>query len=96
MANLMAANLSGGDLDPVLIAHLDSLAISPQVKQAIFPALLGIAKLTETHVQKCVQHIRHFLSARFFLIASSLLQCRSAADGNGAARPQYRGCNRIL
>ena len=60
VANLMAANLSGGDLDPVLSAHLDSLAISPQVKQAIFPVLLGIAKFTETHVQKCVQHICHY------------------------------------
>jgi hypothetical protein len=61
MANLMAANFSGNDLDQVLSAHLDSLAISPQVKQAIFPALLGIAKFTETHAQKCVPHILSFL-----------------------------------
>ncbi|KAI9430148.1 hypothetical protein H4582DRAFT_2064095 [Lactarius indigo] len=51
MANLMAATFSGNDLDQVLNAHLDSLAISPQVKQAIFPALLGIAKFTEVHAQ---------------------------------------------
>ena len=60
MANLMATNLSGNDIDPVLSAHLDSLAISPQVKQAMFPALLGIAKFTEAHAQRCVHHIlRH-------------------------------------
>ncbi|KAH9014065.1 hypothetical protein EDB84DRAFT_1443989 [Lactarius hengduanensis] len=55
MANLMAATFSGNDLDQVLNAHLDSLAISPQVKQAIFPALLGIAKFTEVHAQNVTQ-----------------------------------------
>ncbi|KAI9450751.1 hypothetical protein BJY52DRAFT_1227039 [Lactarius psammicola] len=55
MANLMAAKFSGNDLDQVLSAHLDSLAISPQVKQAIFPALLGIAKFTEAYAQNVAQ-----------------------------------------
>ncbi|KAH9024372.1 hypothetical protein EDB85DRAFT_2150515 [Lactarius pseudohatsudake] len=55
MANLMAATFSGNDLDQVLSAHLDCLAISPQVKQAIFPALLGIAKFTEAHAQNVTQ-----------------------------------------
>ena len=71
MANLMAANFSGNDLDQVLSAHLDSLAISPQVKQAIFPALLGIAKFTETHAQKCVPHIRYCLFFPWVLITSA-------------------------
>ncbi|KAI9440154.1 hypothetical protein H4582DRAFT_2056767 [Lactarius indigo] len=41
MANLMAATFSGNDLD--------------QVKQAIFPTLLGIAKFTEVHAQNVTQ-----------------------------------------
>jgi len=55
MANLMTTNTFGNDLDQVLSAHLNILAISPQVKVVIFPTLLGIAKFTE-HVQKCVIH----------------------------------------
>ncbi|KAH9024997.1 hypothetical protein EDB83DRAFT_2320028 [Lactarius deliciosus] len=47
MASLMAMNFSGSGLDQVLSAHLHSLAISPQAKQAIIPTLLGIAKFTE-------------------------------------------------
>ncbi|KAH9008577.1 hypothetical protein EDB84DRAFT_1571935 [Lactarius hengduanensis] len=47
MASLMATNFSANGLDQVLGAHLDSLAISPQAKQAVIPALLGIAKFTE-------------------------------------------------
>src|SRR6266702_79967 len=79
MANLMAANIRGNDLDQVLSAHLDSLAISPQVKQAIFPTLLGIAKFTEAHGQKCMHHIHHCPFCLCFLIALSLLQCCSVA-----------------
>lgn len=43
----------------MLSAHLDSLAISPQAKQAIIPALLGMAKFTEVHAQAqgCVRVI---------------------------------------
>ena len=51
MANLMTTNFSDSGLGMVLSAHLDSLAISPQAKQAIIPALLGIAKFTEVHAQ---------------------------------------------
>jgi hypothetical protein len=47
MASLVTANISGDSLDQVLSAHLDSLAISPQTKQGIIPALLGMAKLAE-------------------------------------------------
>ena len=52
----MTANFSDSGLDLVLSAHLDSLAISPQAKQATIPALLGIAKFTEVHAQarRCV------------------------------------------
>lgn len=42
MASLMATN-SSDSVNLILSAHLDSLAISPQAKQAIIPALLGIA-----------------------------------------------------
>ncbi|KAH9017139.1 hypothetical protein EDB85DRAFT_1897787 [Lactarius pseudohatsudake] len=51
MASLMATDFSGSDLDRVLSAHLDSLAISPQAKQAIIPALLRMAKFTEVHAR---------------------------------------------
>ncbi|KAH9168601.1 hypothetical protein EDB89DRAFT_1909182 [Lactarius sanguifluus] len=51
VASLMAMNLGGSGLDQVLSAHLNSLAISPQAKQAIIPALLRMAKFTEMHTQ---------------------------------------------
>ncbi|KAH9030027.1 hypothetical protein EDB85DRAFT_2146956 [Lactarius pseudohatsudake] len=51
MASLMAVNFSGNGLDQVLGAHLNSLAISPQAKQVVIPALLGIAKFTEGYTQ---------------------------------------------
>ncbi|KAH9021393.1 hypothetical protein EDB85DRAFT_2278460 [Lactarius pseudohatsudake] len=51
VASLMAMNFGGSGLGQVLSAHLDSLAISPQAKQAIIPALLGMAKFTEMHTQ---------------------------------------------
>ncbi|KAH9176453.1 hypothetical protein EDB89DRAFT_1903232 [Lactarius sanguifluus] len=51
MASLMAMNFSGSGLNQVLSAHLDSLAISPQAKQAVIPALLRIAKFTEGYTQ---------------------------------------------
>ncbi|KAH9052737.1 hypothetical protein EDB87DRAFT_1581459 [Lactarius vividus] len=50
MASLITTNFSGSGLDQVLSAHLDSLAISPQAKQAIIPALLGMVKFTELFV----------------------------------------------
>jgi hypothetical protein len=43
----LIANISSDDLHQILNAQLDALAISSQAKQAIIPALLGIAKLTE-------------------------------------------------
>ncbi|KAH9051857.1 hypothetical protein EDB87DRAFT_1582070 [Lactarius vividus] len=49
VANLMATNFGGSGLDQVLSAHLNS--ISPQAKQVIIPALLGMAKFTEMHTQ---------------------------------------------
>ncbi|KAH9052745.1 hypothetical protein EDB87DRAFT_1581466 [Lactarius vividus] len=48
MASLITTNFSGSGLDQVLSAHLDSLAISPQAKQAIIPALLGMANSSVT------------------------------------------------
>ena len=44
MASLMAMGLSDSGLDLVLSAHLDSLAISPQAKQAVIPAFLGMVR----------------------------------------------------
>src|SRR6266702_5586405 len=87
MANLMAANIRRNDLDQVLSAHLDSLAISPQAKQAIFPTLLGIAKFTEVHAQarRYVHLIRCYSFCPCVLIVLSRLQCYSAAGCNRAA-----------
>ncbi|KAN0128073.1 hypothetical protein V8E53_014110, partial [Lactarius tabidus] len=51
MASLMTTNINGNSLDQIFSTHLDSLAISPQTKQGIIPALLGIAKLTESRIQ---------------------------------------------
>ncbi|KAH9021413.1 hypothetical protein EDB85DRAFT_2152387 [Lactarius pseudohatsudake] len=51
MASLVTMNFSGSGLDQVFSAHLNSLAILPQEKQAIIPALLGMAKFTEVHAQ---------------------------------------------
>ncbi|KAH9051416.1 hypothetical protein EDB87DRAFT_1582687 [Lactarius vividus] len=48
MASLITMNFSGSGLDQVLSAHLDSLAILPQAKQAIIPALLGMANSSVT------------------------------------------------
>jgi hypothetical protein len=47
MCCLMTGDFSEEDFDKVLNAQLDSLAISPQAKQGIIPALLGIAKLAK-------------------------------------------------
>ena len=57
MTSLIAGDFSGEDLNQVLNAQLDSLAISPQAKQNIIPALLGIAKLTEVQSQGCVHAV---------------------------------------
>ena len=43
----LIANFSDEDLQRFLNAQLDTLAISPLAKQAIIPALFGIAKLTQ-------------------------------------------------
>ncbi|KAH9066929.1 hypothetical protein EDB83DRAFT_2314921 [Lactarius deliciosus] len=51
MSCLMAGGFSGEDFDSVFNAQLDSLAISPQAKQGIIPALLGIAKLAKVQSQ---------------------------------------------
>jgi len=77
MANLMATNPSDSDLGLILSAHLDALAVSPQAKQVIIPALLGIAKFTEVHAQarRCVLAI---LSASAFpsIISAPVLLSR--------------------
>jgi hypothetical protein len=51
MCCLMMGDFSGEDFNQVLNAQLDSLAISPQAKQSIIPALLGIAKLAKVQSQ---------------------------------------------
>lgn len=47
ITRLIAGNFGDDDLRQILNAQLDSLAISPQAKQSIVPAIFGIAKLTE-------------------------------------------------
>jgi len=51
MSCLMTGGFSGEDFNQVLNSQLDSLAISPQAKQSIIPALLGIAKLAKVQSQ---------------------------------------------
>jgi hypothetical protein len=80
MASLMATNFSESGLDMVLSAHLDSLAISPQAKQAIIPALLGMAKFTEVHGQarRCVHDMQLFFLPvhSLFIISAPVLLSR--------------------
>ena len=52
ISSLFASDFGGGDLNQVLSAHLDSLGISPQAKQNIIPALLGITKLAKLQLQQ--------------------------------------------
>ena len=54
MCCLMTGDFSGEDFNKVLNAQLDSLAISPQAKQSIIPALLGIAKLATVQSRRYV------------------------------------------
>jgi hypothetical protein len=51
MCCLMTGDFSEEDFNQVLNAQLDSLTISPQAKQSIIPALLGIAKLAKVQSQ---------------------------------------------
>jgi hypothetical protein len=79
MASLMALNSSDSGVNLALSAHLDSLAISPQTKQAIIPALLGIAKFGDVHAQarRCMHTICSDSSCLSILInylGSSLAQ----------------------
>ena len=65
MCCLMMGDFNGEDFDKVLNAQLDSLTISPQAKQSIIPALLGIAKLAKVQ------------SKRYACVALSLGICLS-------------------
>jgi len=47
ITSLIAGNFGGDDLCQILNAQLDTLAISPQAKQGILPALFGIMRLME-------------------------------------------------
>ncbi|KAH9024724.1 hypothetical protein EDB84DRAFT_1615256 [Lactarius hengduanensis] len=47
----LITNMSGDDLPKILNAQLDALSIPQQAKQAIVPALLGIARLTEVQLR---------------------------------------------
>ncbi|KAI9432910.1 hypothetical protein H4582DRAFT_2082719 [Lactarius indigo] len=51
MAGLMGGDFGTEEFNQVLSTQLDALAISPQVKQDIIPALLGIAKLAKVQSQ---------------------------------------------
>jgi hypothetical protein len=52
ITSLMSGNFCDDDLRQVLNAQLDTLAISPQAKQAIVPALFGMTKLTEVQSRR--------------------------------------------
>ncbi len=52
ITSLIAGNFHDYDLRQILNAQLDTLAISPQVKQSIVPALFAIMKLTEAQLQR--------------------------------------------
>ncbi|KAI9507346.1 hypothetical protein F5148DRAFT_1149809 [Russula earlei] len=49
--DLIAGNFVDDDLRQILNAQLDTLAISPQAKQGILPALFGITKLTDAQLR---------------------------------------------
>jgi hypothetical protein len=51
ITSLIAGNFHDNDLRQILNAQLDTLAISPQVKQGIVPALFAIMKLAEARLQ---------------------------------------------
>ncbi|KAH9009585.1 hypothetical protein EDB85DRAFT_1902908 [Lactarius pseudohatsudake] len=51
MASLMGGDFGTEEFNQVLSTQLDALAISPQVKQDIIPALLGITKLAKVQSQ---------------------------------------------
>ncbi|KAH8999744.1 hypothetical protein EDB92DRAFT_1812867 [Lactarius akahatsu] len=51
MASLMGGDFGTEEFNQVLSTQLDALAISPQAKQDIIPALLGIAKLAKVQLQ---------------------------------------------
>jgi hypothetical protein len=52
ITRLIAGKFGDDELCQILNAQLDTLAISPQPKQAIVPALIGIAKLTDARSQE--------------------------------------------
>jgi len=52
MSSLIAVNFDDEGLRQVLNAQLDTLAVAPQAKQLIIPALLGMAKLTEVQSRR--------------------------------------------
>lgn len=88
MASLMATNFSDSGLNLVLSAHLDSLAVSPQTKQVIIPALLGIAKFGDVHAQarRCVHTICGYSFCLCILInylGSSIAQPQDVIDPQG-------------
>lgn len=52
ISSLIAGNFGDDDLRQILNAQLDTLAISPQAKQGIVPALFGITKLTDAQLRR--------------------------------------------
>ena len=89
MASLVEMNVSNGGLDLVLSAHLDSLAISPQTKWAIIPALLGMAKFREVHAQarRCVLICSYFFCLCIFInyLSSSVAQPQATIEPPGSS-----------
>jgi hypothetical protein len=87
----MAANSGGSGLEQVLSIHLDSLAISPQVKQGIILALLGIQKCTEERVQ--AQRYVHLTLSIFFSVCSycNLGSSTSVAQPQAVTEPLAMG-----
>ncbi|KAI9449548.1 hypothetical protein BJY52DRAFT_1227705 [Lactarius psammicola] len=80
-SNGVSRDFSREDFNQVLNSQLDSLAISPQAKQSIIPALLGIAKLTKVQSQG---------TAKLTLLSPSSVPMPGPIDTNTEASYQMR------
>jgi hypothetical protein len=90
MCCLMTGDFSGEDFNRVLNAQLDSLAISPQAKQSIIPALLGIAKLAKAQSQGYVHAV---LSPSMFFSWSCLCPSMLTSTSSSVPRPEPTDTN---
>ncbi|KAI9508743.1 hypothetical protein F5148DRAFT_1283680 [Russula earlei] len=81
-------NFSDDDLHQILNAQLDMLAISPQAKQGILPALFGITKLTDAQLRDMLMS-----QLQTELDPASLSRCSTSVSVNTqpvASSPPYQ------